>query len=96
MAGKFVLKQAKNGQHFFNLLATNGEVILTSEMYTSKAGAKKGIASVQANCSNAERYDRRTGRGGKTHFVLKAANHRGVGTSEPTTPRRRWRRASTR
>ena len=48
MPSKFQIKKAKNGKHFFNLLASNGEVILTSQMYASKATAKKGIASVQS------------------------------------------------
>ena len=30
--GKFVIKQAKDGQFFFSLKATNGQVILSSEM----------------------------------------------------------------
>ncbi|MBQ3386946.1 MAG: YegP family protein, partial [Eggerthellaceae bacterium] len=30
--GKFVVKQSKNEQFFFNLKAANGEVIGTSEM----------------------------------------------------------------
>jgi len=33
MAGKFELKNAKNGQFMFNLKAGNGEIILISEMY---------------------------------------------------------------
>ena len=49
MPSKFQIKKAKNGKQFFNLLASNGEVILTSQMYASKATAKKGIASVQSN-----------------------------------------------
>ncbi len=82
MAARFQLKRARNGQHFFNLVATNGEIILTSEMYSSMTGAKKGIASVQRNCKNPDRYDRRKGKRGKSHFVLKAANHRVIGCSE--------------
>lgn len=39
MAGKFELKVAKNGQFHFNLLAGNGQVILQSEMYETKASA---------------------------------------------------------
>jgi uncharacterized protein YegP (UPF0339 family) len=82
VAAQFQLKQAKNGRHFFNLLADNAEIILTSEMYATKAGARKGIASVQANSTSAHRYDRRTTKRGGLHFVLKAANHRIIGRSE--------------
>ncbi len=82
MASKFQLKKAKNGQFYFNLLASNGQIILSSEMYTTKASANNGIASVQKNASNADRYDRRTNKGGKDYFVLKAANHQIIGNSE--------------
>ncbi|MBR4780934.1 MAG: YegP family protein [Lachnospiraceae bacterium] len=45
--GKFVLSQTPNG-YKFNLVAGNGEVIATSQVYKSVATAKKGIASVSA------------------------------------------------
>ena len=46
--GKFVISKAKTGVKF-NLIAGNGEIILTSEVYTTKTAAKNGIASVQKN-----------------------------------------------
>ena len=46
--GKFVLSEAKNGFKF-NLVAGNGEVIASSQVYKTAATAKKGIASVSAN-----------------------------------------------
>ena len=46
--GKFVLSEAKNG-YKFNLVAGNGEVIASSQVYKSVATAKKGIESVSAN-----------------------------------------------
>lgn len=82
MAAQFELKTARDRRSYFNLLASNGKVILTSQMYTTRAGARKGIRSVQSNAGIANRYERRQGKGGKSHFVLKAANHRVVGTSE--------------
>jgi uncharacterized protein YegP (UPF0339 family) len=39
MAGKFELKTAKNGKFFFNLKASNGQIILSSEMYETKSAA---------------------------------------------------------
>jgi uncharacterized protein YegP (UPF0339 family) len=82
MAGKFVLKKAANEQFMFNLKAGNGEVILTSELYTSKAGAENGIASVKENAPNDDRYDRRTSSSGQPYFVLKAGNGEIIGRSE--------------
>ena len=48
--GKFVISRTKNGGFMFNLLANNGEIIATSEVYTQKPKCKVGIASVQKNC----------------------------------------------
>lgn len=46
--GKFVIKTTKSGVKF-DLKATNGQVIATSEVYNSLASCKNGIASVQKN-----------------------------------------------
>lgn len=48
MAAKFVIKESKKG-FVFNLKATNGETIATSEVYTSLDGCKNGIKSIQKN-----------------------------------------------
>lgn len=44
--GKFIIAETKTGSKF-NLKASNGEVIATSQVYASKDSCKKGIASVQ-------------------------------------------------
>lgn len=54
MAGKFELWVDKGGQYRFNLKASNGQVIATSEGYSSKASAMNGIASVKNNAADAE------------------------------------------
>ena len=46
--GKFVIRTVKTGI-MFNLKAGNGEVIATSEIYTTEAACRKGIASVIRN-----------------------------------------------
>jgi len=38
--GKFDRKKSSNGKHYFNLKATNGQIIGTSEMYESSSGRK--------------------------------------------------------
>ena len=45
--GKFVITVRKNGEFQFNLKASNGQVILTSEGYTTKAACLSGIESVK-------------------------------------------------
>jgi len=82
MAKRYELKKASDGQYFFTLHADNNEMILTSEMYQAKPGAENGIASVKTNAANESRFDRRTSKGGKPYFVLKAANGEVIGTSE--------------
>ena len=82
MPAKFELKRGRSGKFHFNLLATNGEVILTSQTYTTKRAARNGIASVQTHAAQADRYERRKGKKKKPHFVLKSANHRVIGSSE--------------
>ena len=46
--GKFVIKEVSTGVKF-DLKASNGEVIATSEIYSSEAACKKGIESVIKN-----------------------------------------------
>ena len=82
MPGKFEIKRAKDSQYYFNLLAGNGEIILTSEMYKAKASAKNGIESVKKNCVLDERYDKKEAKNKKPYFTLKARNHEVIGRSE--------------
>jgi uncharacterized protein len=82
MAGKFELKESRNGKFFFNLLAANKQIILSSEMYESKSSAEKGIASVQKNATDDTRYERLTSAKGEPYFTLKAGNNQVIGTSE--------------
>ena len=46
--GKFVVKEVNTGIKF-DLKANNGEVIATSEVYTSEAACTNGIESVKKN-----------------------------------------------
>jgi uncharacterized protein len=79
--GKFVIKTAKNGEFFFNLKASNGEIILTSEIYTTKAACNNWIALAQKNCSTDARYERKVFTNKKHYFYLKASNGQIIGTS---------------
>jgi uncharacterized protein YegP (UPF0339 family) len=53
MAGKFVLARASNGKFHFNLLAGNGQIIATSQLYANKEAAENGIESVRTNAPGA-------------------------------------------
>lgn len=54
---RFERKTSKSGKEMFNLKATNGQVIGTSEMYESASGRDNGIASVMKNAPTAETKD---------------------------------------
>ena len=82
MAGWFELGKSSDEQFRFVLKAGNAETILTSELYKAKNSAESGIASVQTNCGNDARYERKAASNGKLFFNLKAANHQVIGTSQ--------------
>jgi uncharacterized protein len=82
MAGKFELKKSKNDKFYFSLLAGNGQNILQSEMYETKASAQNGIESVKKNAQDASRFEKLTGTKGDPYFVLKAGNHQVIGQSQ--------------
>jgi uncharacterized protein YegP (UPF0339 family) len=82
MAGKFEIKAGKTGKFRFNLKASNGQVILSSEAYESRSAASKGIQSVKKNAGNDKRFERKTAKDGSVFFVMKAANGEPIGKSE--------------
>lgn len=80
--GKFIVNTRKNGEFQFNLQASNGQTILTSEGYSSKAACKGGIESVKKNSPDDGRYERKTTSGGKYHFNLTSTNGQVIGSSQ--------------
>ena len=82
MAGWYELSNSSDGQFRFVLKAGNAETILTSELYKERRSAENGIASVQSNCDNDARYERKEASNGKHFFNLKAANHQIIGSSQ--------------
>jgi uncharacterized protein len=82
MPGKFVITKTKGGEFMFNLKAINGQVILTSESYKTKASATGGIESVRKNAAKDTNFDRRTAKDGSPYFVLLAGNKEPIGKSE--------------
>ena len=94
--GKFVIRTVKTGTKF-NLKASNGEVIATSEIYASMASCKNGIASVAKNAPIANLEDQTvegfateknpkfevyTDKAGEFRFRLKARNGEIIAVSE--------------
>ncbi len=94
--GKFVIKTVKTGIKF-DLKAGNGEVIATSEVYTSESACKNGIESVRKNAAAAKLEDQTaenyetvtnpkfevyTDKAGEYRFRLKARNGEIIAVSE--------------
>ena len=94
--GKFVIRKVNSGIKF-DLKAGNGEVIATSEVYSSEAGCRNGVASVQKNApvANVEnqtvegyevqrhpKFEVYADKAGEFRFRLKATNGQVIATSE--------------
>ncbi len=94
--GKFVIRKTKKGVKF-DLKATNGEVIGTSEVYVTEASCRKGIASVIKNAPIANLEDQTeegfavqknpkfeiyNDKAGEIRFRLKATNGQIITSSE--------------
>jgi len=94
--GKYLIKQTKTGIKF-DLKAGNGEVIATSEVYTTEKACRQGIASVQKNAPIAPvedqtvegytvekhpKFEIYTDKAGEFRFRLKARNGEIIAVSE--------------
>ncbi len=94
--GKFVIRNTNTGVKF-DLKAGNGEVIATSEVYTTEDACRNGIASVQKNApiANVEdqtvegyvqekhpKFEVYEDKGGEYRFRLKATNGQVIAVSE--------------
>lgn len=82
ISGYYTLFSGADNQFYFNLKAGNNEIILQSEEYTTKSNALNGIQSVQKNCPENERYQRKKDKNGNPYFVLTAKNGEPIGKSE--------------
>ena len=80
--GTFVISRRKNDEFQFVLKAGNGEIILTSEGYSSKANCTNGIESVKRNSQDNSKFDKKEAKDGRTYFNLKATNGQIIGSSQ--------------
>ncbi|MEM0895308.1 MAG: YegP family protein [Verrucomicrobiota bacterium] len=84
----FEIFQGKSKDFRFRLKAGNGQIILTSEGYTSKKSCLTGIESVRKNSQSDDRFKTKEGKNGKFHFNLTARNGEIIGSSQMyKTPR---------
>jgi uncharacterized protein YegP (UPF0339 family) len=73
LPAKFVIKKGPTGKFRFNLLASNGQVVATSEPYNSKASAMGGIRSIKKIAADAEVEDQTTKEWAAVEAARKAA-----------------------
>ena len=78
----YVIKVTKNDKFSFSLKAMNHEIILTSQIHGTKAAALAGIASVQKHGPDEANFELKKSSSDQPYFILKAANHQTIGTSE--------------
>ena len=75
--GKF----SEGDEHYFCYNLDKGYAVLISEGYSSEGGRDNGIASVQKNMTNPDRYARKTNDAGKHYFSLRAGNNQEIAIS---------------
>ncbi len=76
-----IFQSTANSEFYFRLKAGNGEIILSSEGYTTKQNCGIGIASVKEHALNDNNYERKDANQNHT-FNLKATNGEIVGRSQ--------------
>ena len=80
--GKFVISKTRGGGDYFNLVATNGQIVLTSLMYSTAAECIAGIESVGENCVDDDRFERKISSNNKHFFNLTSSTGQIIGKSE--------------
>jgi uncharacterized protein len=82
MAKFEIYQSGKKDEFRFRLKAENGQTILSSEGYTSKASCLNGIESVKKNSADPKRFNKTKTPTGMFRFSLTAGNNQIIGTSQ--------------
>jgi uncharacterized protein YegP (UPF0339 family) len=77
--------QGESGQWRFNVHAKNGQIVLSSEQYTSEAGAVNGAVAVQTVGTDASAYTLQQNASKGWYFTVKADNGQIIGVSQQYT-----------
>ena len=54
---QFEIRRASGGQYYWRIVASNGQVLATSETYYNKADAQSAAESVRLHAGSAPIYD---------------------------------------
>jgi uncharacterized protein YegP (UPF0339 family) len=73
MSAKFEITKSKSGQYRFNLMASNGKVILTGEVFTTKIDVFRQIESIKKHSANNANFQRMISGNEASCFVIKDA-----------------------
>ena len=73
--GKWAIKHKGNNEYMAYLLASNGEVLLTSEVYTTIEGAKTGIETIKKNIA-LDNFEVVRDKAGRFFYKLKTTANR--------------------
>jgi uncharacterized protein len=80
---KFEVYQSGQKNEFrFRLKADNGQIILSSEGYTTKASCLNGIESVKKNAADQTRFNKTKTPTNMYRFSITATNNQIIGTSQ--------------
>lgn len=82
MAKFEIYQSGKKNEYRFRLKADNGQIILSSEGYTTKASCLNGIESVKKNASDPKRFNKSTTPSNMFRFSMTAANNQIIGVSQ--------------
>lgn len=82
---KFQIFKGKDDKFYFRLYARNGQQIINSQGYTSKANCKKGIESVKSNSGQMEHFEIKSAANDKFFFNLMATNKQVIASSQMYT-----------
>lgn len=79
--GNFVVRKTIDGDYSFNLITDDLQVVLTSQIYSSKTDCLNGIEAVRQNCSDHSRYVHKQAASRKHFFILNTSEGHLIATS---------------
>lgn len=78
---RYVITKKDNGDYQFDLESDTGNVIFTSESFSTKKNCKKGIKSVKSNALLPNQYERKKEED-ESYFILRSQKGKIMGMSQ--------------
>jgi uncharacterized protein len=80
--GKFITLTGSDGRYYFILVASNGQIILSSEGFTTDYERDSSIHAIHAKMILSSSFEKKMSSDGKYYFILRAADGEIIGHSE--------------